>query len=231
MTALATCSTLSTSPMSCWPPRKALVASAVAVVLPASAAPGHKPSQRWASNPPTKARRGPRSRFRPLKAALRVAVAMHTKGQRMYIVGNNIENGSGLYRSDDGGATWRHMAGKDTRISNGQGNYSSGVFVDSQNPDILYTMSTAMYRSTDGGVTFEPFKGAPGGEDYHKLWIDPTNGKRMLVGSDQGASVTLDNGKTWSLWYTRPSRRSTTLPPTTSIPTASWLHSRTPARS
>ena len=138
----------------------------------------------------------------PFEGRVAVAVAMQTKGQRMYIVGNNIENGSGLYRSDDGGATWRHMAGKDTRISNGQGNYSSGVFVDSQNPDVLYTMSTAMYRSTDGGVTFEPFKGAPGGEDYHKLWIDPTNGKRMLVGSDQGASVTLDNGKTWSLWYT-----------------------------
>ena len=131
-----------------------------------------------------------------------VAVAMHTQGQRMYIIGNNIENGSGLYRSDDGGATWQHMAGKDLRISNGQGAYSCGVFVDSQNPDILYTVSTAMYRSTDGGVTFQPFKGAPGGEDYHKLWIDPTNGHRMLVGSDQGASVTLDNGLTWSLWYT-----------------------------
>jgi hypothetical protein len=63
-------------------------------------------------------------------------------------------------------------------------------------------MSTAMYRSTDGGLTFEPFKGAPGGEDYHKLWIDPTNGHRMLVGADQGASVTLDDGRTWSLWYT-----------------------------
>jgi photosystem II stability/assembly factor-like uncharacterized protein len=140
----------------------------------------------------------------PFQGRIAVAVAMHTDGQRMYIVGNNIENGSGLYRSDDGGATWKHMAGKDLRISNGQGAYSSGVFVDSQNPDVLYTVSTAMYRSTDGGVTFEPFKGAPGGEDYHKLWIDPNNGKRMLVGSDQGASVTLDNGKTWSLWYTEP---------------------------
>jgi photosystem II stability/assembly factor-like uncharacterized protein len=165
------------------------------------------------SRPPTKPALGFKStdegktwtqiKLPPFEGRVAVAVAMHTKGQRMYIVGNNIENGSGLYRSDDGGATWQHMAGKDTRISNGQGNYSSGVFVDSQNPDILYTMSTAMYRSTDGGVTFEPFKGAPGGEDYHKLWIDPTNGKRMLVGSDQGASVTLDNGKTWSLWYTQ----------------------------
>ncbi|MFZ0212961.1 MAG: hypothetical protein WAL55_09655 [Candidatus Acidiferrales bacterium] len=133
-----------------------------------------------------------------------VAIAMHTKGQRFYIVGNNIENGSGLFRSDDGGNTWQHMAGKDTRISNGQGSYSCGVFVDSQNPDILYTVSTAMYGSTDGGVTFHAFKGAPGGEDYHKLWIDPTNGKRMVVGADQGASVTLDGGDTWSLWYTQP---------------------------
>jgi hypothetical protein len=142
----------------------------------------------------------------PFAGRVSVAVAMHTKGQRLYIVGNAIEQGSGLYRSDDGGATWKHMAGNDLRIamriSNGQGNYSSGVFADSQNPDVVYTMSTAMYRSTDGGLTFEAFKGAPGGEDYHKLWIDPTNGQRMLVGSDQGASVTLDNGRTWSLWYT-----------------------------
>ncbi|MFZ0639993.1 MAG: hypothetical protein WA020_05140 [Candidatus Acidiferrales bacterium] len=132
-----------------------------------------------------------------------LAIAMHTSGQRIYIIGNNIENGSGLFRSDDGGSTWQHMAGKDTRISNGQGAYSCGVFVDSQNPDILYTVSTAMYRSTDGGVTFHAFKGAPGGEDYHKLWIDPTNGKRMVVGADQGASVTVDGGETWSLWYTQ----------------------------
>ncbi|MFP5229215.1 MAG: WD40/YVTN/BNR-like repeat-containing protein [Acidobacteriota bacterium] len=140
----------------------------------------------------------------PFPGRVALAIAMHTGGKRMYIVGNDIEKGSGLYRSDDGGETWQHMAGKDLRISNGQGAYSSGVFVDSQNPDIVYTMSTAMYRSTDGGVTFEPFKGAPGGEDYHKLWIDPTNGHRMVVGSDQGASVTLDDGKTWSLWYTQP---------------------------
>jgi photosystem II stability/assembly factor-like uncharacterized protein len=138
----------------------------------------------------------------PFEGRVAVAIAMHTKGQRMYIVGNNIEHGSGLFRSDDGGATWKHMAGKDTRISNGQGSYSCGVFVDSQNPDIVYTVSTAMYASFDGGVTFEAFKGAPGGEDYHKQWIDPTNGKRMVLGTDQGATVTLDGGDTWSMWYT-----------------------------
>ena len=140
----------------------------------------------------------------PFPGRVGLAIAMHTHGQRIYIVGNNIEHGSGLYRSDDGGTTWKHMAGDDTRIENGQGSYSCGVWVDSQNPDVVYTASTALYRSTDGGVTFHAFKGAPGGEDYHKLWIDPTNGKRMLVGADQGASVTLDNGKTWSMWYTEP---------------------------
>jgi photosystem II stability/assembly factor-like uncharacterized protein len=140
----------------------------------------------------------------PFPGRVAVAIANHTNGQRMYIVGNDIKNGSGLFRSDDGGATWRHMADKDTRISNGQGSYSSGVFVDPLNPDILYTVSTAIYRSTDGGVTFYAFKGAPGGEDYHPIWIDPTNGSRMVVGADQGATVTLDGGNTWSLWYTQP---------------------------
>ena len=140
----------------------------------------------------------------PFPGRVGVAIAMHTDGQRIYIVGNNIEHGSGLFRSDDGGSTWKHMAGHDLRIENGQGAYSCGVYVDSQNPDVVYTVSTAMYRSTDGGVTFHAFKGAPGGEDYHRIWIDPTNGKRILVGADQGASVTLDNGRTWSLWYTEP---------------------------
>ena len=133
-----------------------------------------------------------------------VAVAMHTNGQRLYVVGSPIENGSGLYRSDDGGATWKHMAGNDTRVANGQGNYQSGVFVDPANPDVVYVTSIALMRSTDGGVTFASFKGAPGGEDYHMMWIDPTNGKRMLVGADQGPTVTLDGGHTWSLWYPAP---------------------------
>ncbi len=140
----------------------------------------------------------------PFPGRIAVAIANHTHGQRIYIVGNDIEHGSGLFRSDNGGLTWQHMAGKDTRISNGQGAYSCGVFVDPQNPNVVYTVSTAMYRSTNGGVTFHAFKGAPGGEDYHKLWIDPHNGNRMLVGADQGASVTLDGGRTWSLWYTEP---------------------------
>jgi photosystem II stability/assembly factor-like uncharacterized protein len=133
-----------------------------------------------------------------------VAIAMHTNGQRIYVVGNAIDGGSGVYRSDDQGATWKHVGNGDARVSNGQGSYSSGIWVDSQNPDIVYVVSIALYRSTDGGNTFVSYKGAPGGEDYHNMWIDPSDGQRIAVGADQGATVTLDGGKTWSLWYTQP---------------------------
>src|SRR5256714_6993346 len=140
----------------------------------------------------------------PYTGRISVAIAMHTKGQRVYVVGGPLQGGSGLYRSDDQGATWQHMGGDDTRVANGQGAFSSGVWVDSQNPDILYTISTTVYRSTDGGRTFSAFKGAPGGEDAHEIWIDPTNGQRMLFGFDQGPAVTLDGGQTWSGYYQIP---------------------------
>ncbi len=141
----------------------------------------------------------------PYSGRISVAIAMHTDGKRVYVIGNPPQNQpSGLYRSDDQGSTWQHMAIGDTRVGNGQGAFSSGVWVDSQNPDILYTVSTYVSRSLDGGKTFNVYKGAPGGEDPHDIWIDPTNGHRMLFGFDQGPAVTLDNGNTWSGYYQIP---------------------------
>src|SRR2546425_971360 len=125
-----------------------------------------------------------------------VAVAMNTNAQRMFLIGN-----FGLYRSDDGGVTWRQMDAADPRIRNGQGGYNCGVYVDPKNPDVVYTINTSSYKSTDGGNSFTGFKGAPGGDDPQQMWIDPTNSERILLGLDQGAVVTLDGGATWSSWY------------------------------
>ena len=70
------------------------------------------------------------------------------------------------------------------------------LYVDPKNPDVVYTMGTAVYRSTDGGKTLEAIKGAPGGDDPHAMWIDPTNPRRMLMGADQGPAITVDGGAT-----------------------------------
>jgi len=125
-----------------------------------------------------------------------VAVAMNTNAQRVFVIGD-----WGLYRSDDGGASWHQMAADDQRIRNGQGGYNCGVYVDVANPDVVYTVNTSSYKSTDGGKTFTGFKGAPGGDDPQQFWFDPTNPQRILAGYDQGAIVTLDGGATWSSWY------------------------------
>ncbi|MGH9475775.1 MAG: VPS10 domain-containing protein [Terriglobales bacterium] len=128
-----------------------------------------------------------------LRGRMAVAVAPHTHGRRVYLVG-----GFGLYRSDDAGATWI-KATSDRRVTGND--YICGVYVDTHNPDIVYVMQTAVVRSTDGGHTFASFKGAPGGDDYHEMWIDPTNPNRMILGVDQGATVSLDHGLSWSPWY------------------------------
>ncbi|HVP69697.1 MAG TPA: hypothetical protein VMS45_00155, partial [Gemmatimonadaceae bacterium] len=125
-----------------------------------------------------------------------IAVANGTNGERVFVITND-----GLYRSDDGGTSWRQMAKSDRRIRNGQGGYNCGVFIDPSDPDIVYTFNTSAYKSTDGGNTFTGFRGAPGGDDPQAGWIDPTNGKRILLGYDQGAIVSLDGGDSWSSWY------------------------------
>jgi photosystem II stability/assembly factor-like uncharacterized protein len=108
----------------------------------------------------------------------------------------------GVYISSDAGATWK-MVNDEQRLW-GRGWYFEQVSVDPTNPDEAYVINTATYRTTDAGKTFAPVKGAPGGDDYHQMWINPKDGNRMVLSSDQGTVVSVDHSKTWSTWYNQP---------------------------
>ncbi len=130
-----------------------------------------------------------------------VAVAPGTRGQRVYLIIEAKEKKGGLFRSDDGGTTWRKIT-EDPRIETFW--YMGEMFVDPKNPDVVYVPLQNFYRSTDGGKSFMAIKGAPGGDDYHTMWIDPTNPQRMILGTDQGATITMNGAETWSPWYNQP---------------------------
>jgi photosystem II stability/assembly factor-like uncharacterized protein len=110
--------------------------------------------------------------------------------------------GGGVYLSDDAGATWK-LVNSENRLW-GRGWYFEAVTVDPTNPDRAYVMNTATYMTTDAGKTFVPVKGAPGGDDYHQLWVNPKDGNRMVLSSDQGTVVSVDGAKSWSTWYNQP---------------------------
>ncbi len=93
----------------------------------------------------------------------------------------------GIYLSDDAGATW-HLVNSEQRLW-GRGWYFGQITVDPTNPDRAYDINTATYMTLDAGKTWVPVKGAPGGDDYHQLWINPKDGNRMVLSSDQGTVV------------------------------------------
>ncbi len=108
----------------------------------------------------------------------------------------------GIYVSDDAGATWR-LVNSEQRLW-GRGWYFGQISVDPANPDRAYDINTATYMTLDAGKTWVPVKGAPGGDDYHQMWINPKDGNRMVLSSDQGTVVSVDGAKSWSTWYNQP---------------------------
>jgi photosystem II stability/assembly factor-like uncharacterized protein len=129
-----------------------------------------------------------------------IGVARGSNGQRVYatVIAKNGKNG--LYRSDNGGQSWK-LINNNGALAN---SYFSRVTVSPKNPDEVYVMGRSIRRSMDGGRTFKIVKGAPGGDDYHFLWINPNDPTHMITGADQGAAVTVDGGKYWSSWYNQP---------------------------
>lgn len=108
----------------------------------------------------------------------------------------------GVYRSIDAGETWQ-LVNSETRIW-GRGDDFTGIAVDPKNKEVLYVANTSTYRSVDGGKSFTAIRGAPGGDDYQSIWINPDNPQIILLSSDQGAIITVNGGVTWSSWYNQP---------------------------
>ncbi len=134
----------------------------------------------------------------------RVGVDVAQDGKRVYalIFIQAQAKKSGLYRSEDGGNTWV-LANADPRLTS-RAWYFNRITLDPHNPDVIYIPNIALYRSEDGGKTISVVRGAPGGDDYHQLWIDPKNSASMVLGTDQGTTISLNRGQTWSSWYNQP---------------------------
>jgi photosystem II stability/assembly factor-like uncharacterized protein len=122
-------------------------------------------------------------------------------GKRVYALVDAGDE-SGLYVSEDAGQSWTRASVEPRILSRGW--YFGEVRSDPKNPDVVYVSNVSIYKSLDGGKTFRAVRGAPGGDDYHSLWIDPENPQRMISGVDQGTIITLNGGQTWSSWYNQP---------------------------
>ncbi len=124
-----------------------------------------------------------------------------SNSKRMYATADE-DKGGGIYRSNDAGASWT-LINKQERIYS-RGDDFAEIKADPTNENIVYVANTETYKSTDGGMHFTGWKGAPGGDDYHTFWINPINPKIVLVASDQGATITVNGGESWSSWYNQP---------------------------
>lgn len=115
--------------------------------------------------------------------------------KRVYVT-VSARGGGGLFRTDDGGESWSQVS-SDPRLG-------GDVRVHPENPDVVFVGTIASYRSDDGGRTWTSIKGAPGGDDYQRIWINPEQPDIMLFTADQGATITVNGGRTWSSWYNQP---------------------------
>ncbi len=112
------------------------------------------------------------------------------------------KKGAGIYRSDDSGESWQ-LVNTDRRIG-GRGPGAMGIAVSPDNPEVIYVANTTTWKSSDGGKTFVGFKGAPGGDDYQRIWINSENPDIIALSADQGTIISVNRGATWSSWYNQP---------------------------
>ena len=132
----------------------------------------------------------------------RIGVAIApSNSKRMYATVDAKEKG-GIYKSDDAGENWS-LINTDYRLW-GRGSDFAEIKVHPRDENTIFVGNIASYKSIDGGQNWTSLKGAPGGDDYHRIWINPLQPEIMLFAADQGAVVTVNGGKTWSSWYNQP---------------------------
>src|SRR5262249_40732189 len=106
------------------------------------------------------------------------------------------------------GATWTKLSGDNALW--GRGWYFEHIVVDPKNPDIVYVANVSVSRSKDGGKTWAPLRGSPGGDDYHQPWVSPDDSDTVIIASDQGTVISRNartedpRDVTWSSWLNQP---------------------------
>jgi len=119
--------------------------------------------------------------------------------EKVWAIIENEKKG-GLYRSDDGGETWKKI--NEERKLRQRAWYYTRIYADTHDENTIYVLNVRYHKSTDGGKSFSTYN-APHG-DHHDLWISPENSKRMIIGDDGGAQVTYDGGETWTTYHNQP---------------------------
>jgi photosystem II stability/assembly factor-like uncharacterized protein len=133
----------------------------------------------------------------------RIGIAISPSNpKRVYLTVETKKDKGGIYRSDDAGESWQ-LVNSDHRIG-GRGPGAMGIAVAPDNPDVIYVANTASWKSSDAGKTFTGWKGAPGGDDYQRIWISAENPQIIAISADQGAAISVNGGTTWSSWYNQP---------------------------
>jgi photosystem II stability/assembly factor-like uncharacterized protein len=132
----------------------------------------------------------------------RIGIAVSPSQPNRIYASAEAKRNAGVYRSDDAGESWQLING-DRRIG-GRGPGAMGIAVSPDNADLIYVANTTTWKSTDAGKTFVGFKGAPGGDDYQRIWINPENADTIALSSDQGTVISVNRGATWSSWYNQP---------------------------